>query len=541
MIMAEAISTPESRQRFLRTGVHGFHAATLVQKSAQSVQSVDQTPFVPPVTISEIRKLSSGRCLRGEDPYSRCYMPNANRWRSRMMAGGKKQYYLDMESALYLLGGGNNGRYYDAATGRFLSEDPTKEAGGDENLYRYASNDPVNNLDPSGHKKQPPPQHTFHPPQTQPAQGPNAHVNGAGQRTATHGTAGKQNTGTMQPLPENIQHDLLHKPELPVRPSDPVARQVYDAQLGYQQARDNQQRSVITGTTTGSVNPSPITAWLGGSLQGSSGVAWKFDNAISFNLWSKIQPANPNPDANKPTVGNAISNWFVNVAATFFPIGGTEESGARDLTQVGEDVERQVAHPDVPAATGAKTATENTGAKAAEQAGKSAEEQMPQGVLKNEEQQAKLLQKQQPQLKQAIEQGGAKAKGRVLQQQGKEAEDITRSTLNEVPGADVLERAPVGKGIGSEIDNLVTRGNKGVYVETKLTISKLQERTLSQLRNAVREAGKKGYSVILQVARAADDKEEAKLLKVLGKNVYNKVKIVSTQTDLFKAVETALK
>ena len=196
MIMAEAISTPESRQRFLRTGVHGFHAATLVQKSAQSVQSVDQTPFVPPVPISEIRKLRSGRCLRGEDPYSRCYMPNANRWRSRMMAGGKKQYYRDMESALYLLGGGNNGRYYDAATGRFLSEDPTKEAGGDENLYRYASNDPVNNLDPSGHKKQPPPQHTFHPPQTQPAQNPNAHVN-VKTPVAAHGTAG--HTGSGQP------------------------------------------------------------------------------------------------------------------------------------------------------------------------------------------------------------------------------------------------------------------------------------------------------------------------------------------------------
>ena len=94
------------------------------------------------------------------------------------MAGGKKQYYLDMESALYLLGGGNNGRYYDAATGRFLSEDPTKEAGGDENLFRYAGNDPVNNLDPSGHVTQPPPtpppQQPYHPPQEPSAVNPKA-------------------------------------------------------------------------------------------------------------------------------------------------------------------------------------------------------------------------------------------------------------------------------------------------------------------------------------------------------------------------------
>jgi uncharacterized protein RhaS with RHS repeats len=46
-----------------------------------------------------------------------------------MMAGGKKHYYLDLETGVYLLGGGNSdggGRYYDAATGRFLSEDPKR-------------------------------------------------------------------------------------------------------------------------------------------------------------------------------------------------------------------------------------------------------------------------------------------------------------------------------------------------------------------------------------------------------------------------------
>lgn len=146
----------------------------------------------------------------------------------------------------------------------------------------------------------------------------------------------------------------------------------------------------------------------------------------------------------------------------------------------------------------------------AEQAAKSALQDVPEGVLKNQDEQAKLLQKQQPQLKQAT--GDAKAaggsakvaRGRVLAKQGKEAEDITRSTLKQVPGAEVESNALAGKGVGSRIDSLVTRGNKGVYVETKLTLSKLQERTVNQLRNAVREAGKKGYSVILQVAREAN-------------------------------------
>lgn len=44
---------------------------------------------------------------------------------SHMLAGGKKHYYLDMETSLYLLGSGNpagGGRYYDPETARFLSE-----------------------------------------------------------------------------------------------------------------------------------------------------------------------------------------------------------------------------------------------------------------------------------------------------------------------------------------------------------------------------------------------------------------------------------
>jgi RHS repeat-associated protein len=41
-------------------------------------------------------------------------------------------------------------RDYDPHTGRFLTKDPTDFAGGDTNLYRYTTNDPINAIDPAG-------------------------------------------------------------------------------------------------------------------------------------------------------------------------------------------------------------------------------------------------------------------------------------------------------------------------------------------------------------------------------------------------------
>jgi RHS repeat-associated protein len=41
-------------------------------------------------------------------------------------------------------------RYYDAQTGRFLSEDPLGFGGGDPNSYDYALNSPINVVDPFG-------------------------------------------------------------------------------------------------------------------------------------------------------------------------------------------------------------------------------------------------------------------------------------------------------------------------------------------------------------------------------------------------------
>jgi RHS repeat-associated protein len=59
---------------------------------------------------------------------------------------GQQGYYDDRESGLYFL----KARYYDPASGKFISRDPKGFEAGDANLYRYVSNDPVNAIDPSG-------------------------------------------------------------------------------------------------------------------------------------------------------------------------------------------------------------------------------------------------------------------------------------------------------------------------------------------------------------------------------------------------------
>ena len=165
-------------------------------------------------------------------------------------------------------------------------------------------------------------------------------------------------------------------------------------------------------------------------------------------------------------------------------------------------------------------------------------------VAKNQAAQDELLKNQQKELKEAFERGGKREGGRVLNEQGRQAENITRDTLRQVEGATVEPNVKIGKGQGSVIDNVVkaTKGGKSVtvFVETKLTIREINDRIVGQLTNAVK-AAKPGDSVILQVARQPTTSEIAALREGLGKEVFQRIQIVSKQTDLLEAVKAAFK
>jgi len=170
------------------------------------------------------------------------------------------------------------------------------------------------------------------------------------------------------------------------------------------------------------------------------------------------------------------------------------------------------------------------------------ESSYPTGVIQNQLQQDDLLNNQQQQLQDAISQGGASAKGTVLDAQGREAQQITTSTLNQIPGALVLPDVSIGQGPGSQVDNVVSYpgGSNAVYVETKLTISDINQRTINQLTNAVNISDPDDV-VVLQVTRTPTAGELANLNTALGDTVYNQVKVVSNQTDLYTLVQSSLK
>lgn len=80
-------------------------------------------------------------------------------WNADYAAFGKQEYLtgsieelhsftgkeLDPDTGLHYY----NARWYDAETGRFISEDPAADPN-NPNLYSYCANDPVNGIDPSG-------------------------------------------------------------------------------------------------------------------------------------------------------------------------------------------------------------------------------------------------------------------------------------------------------------------------------------------------------------------------------------------------------
>ena len=94
-------------------------------------------------------------------------------------------------------------------------------------------------------------------------------------------------------------------------------------------------------------------------------------------------------------------------------------------------------------------------------------------------------------------------------------------------------------GEGGQIDHVVSKGGKRAFVESKFTIQELNDRTIDQLKNAVKAADA-GDVVILNVARKPTAKELANLQKELGEAVFGKIKVVSSQTDLFREVKSAL-
>jgi RHS repeat-associated protein len=77
------------------------------------------------------------------DPYGNIVSQTASSYADRFMFAGM-QY--DTATGLYY----DHARYYDAAIGRFTSQDPKGFAAGDTDLYRYVGNTPTVGTDPTG-------------------------------------------------------------------------------------------------------------------------------------------------------------------------------------------------------------------------------------------------------------------------------------------------------------------------------------------------------------------------------------------------------
>ncbi|MEA2195931.1 MAG: hypothetical protein QOG42_2693, partial [Solirubrobacteraceae bacterium] len=76
------------------------------------------------------------------DPYGNP-TPDSSTADSRFGYAGQ---YTDHTTGLIYM----RARWYDPATGQFLTSDPIGHASGETNLYRYAAGDPANLIDPTG-------------------------------------------------------------------------------------------------------------------------------------------------------------------------------------------------------------------------------------------------------------------------------------------------------------------------------------------------------------------------------------------------------
>ena len=159
---------------------------------------------------------------------------------------------------------------------------------------------------------------------------------------------------------------------------------------------------------------------------------------------------------------------------------------------------------------------------------------IPAKVGTNQAAQRELVSMQQERLKAAIDAAPegekAAARGRALNTLGRDFQDLSTNTLEQIPGATVEENVRIATGTGSVLDDRVSLNGKSVLVESKYSLNDINERMENQINNAVKANG----SAILNVARKPTPGELAELESRLGKDVFNKVKVVSSQIECMR-------